>query len=95
MTDHIDDAAGIFKALADPARLRTLILLKEGPRSVGEITDTLNDNMGAVSARLKVLMQARLVARERDGKSMIYSIADHHVISLVENAIDHAAEDHA
>jgi len=93
-TTNIDDAAAIFKALADTARLQILITLRDKNCNVSELADLLDDNVSAVSARLKVLTQARLVKRERDGKTMIYSIADHHVISLVENAIDHAHEDH-
>lgn len=46
--------------------------------------------IGTVSARLKLL----LVARRREGKAAIYSIADAHVLHLVENAIAHICEDH-
>ena len=83
----------MFKALSDPARLQTLITLAAGERNVGELVQTEHDRMGTVSARLKVLLQARLVKRRREGKTAIYAIADAHVLKLVKNAIAHAGED--
>jgi len=85
-------AAGMFKALSDPLRLKTLMLLAEKERSVGELSLIEEEKMGTVSARLKVLLAARLVSRRKEGQNAIYSIADHHVLALVENAIDHACE---
>ena len=82
----------MFKALSDPARLQTLITLAAGERNVGELVQTEHDRIGTVSARLKVLLQARLVKRRREGKTAIYAIADAHVFKLVENAVAHASE---
>jgi DNA-binding transcriptional ArsR family regulator len=89
-----DEAAAMFKALADPARLQTLIILAANELNVGKLAEIEGDKTGTVSARLKVLLQARLVRRRRDGKAVIYSIADTHVLNLIENAVDHAAENH-
>ncbi|HMO28113.1 metalloregulator ArsR/SmtB family transcription factor [Enterovirga sp.] len=84
----------MFKALSDPARLRTLIVLASGERNVGELARIEGDRVGTVSARLKVLLQARLVRRRQEGKTAIYAIADAHVLGLVENAVEHACEQH-
>lgn len=89
---QLEDAANMFKALADPARLQTLIILSDGERNVGELAEIEGDKVGTVSARLKVLLQARLVRRRREGKTVIYAIVDAHVLSLVRNAIEHACE---
>ncbi len=91
---ELEDAAAMFKALSDPARLRTLIILAEQERHVGELAVIEGDKIGTVSARLKVLLQARLVRRRREGKTAIYSIADAHVLNLVDNAVAHASETH-
>jgi len=95
MTTHMQlaAAAGMFKALSDPLRLKTLMLLAEKERSVGELSELEGEKIGTVSARLKVLLGARLVSRRREGQNAIYSIADHHVLALVNNAIDHAEHD--
>ena len=87
-----DEAAAIFKALADPARLQTLLILAEGERNVSELAEMEGDKTGTVSARLQVLLNARLVTRRREGQTVIYAIADDHVLNLVTNAIEHACE---
>lgn len=84
----------MFKALSDSARLQTLIILASGERNVGELAAIEGDKVTTVSARLKVLLQARLVKRRREGKAAIYAIADAHVLGLVENAVEHACEQH-
>jgi len=91
MTDiQIDKAAAMFKALSDPSRLKTLLLLRDGERSVGELAKLEEEKIGTVSARLKVLLSSRLVTRRKQGQTALYSLADAHVLALVENAIDHA-----
>lgn len=91
---QLEDASAIFKALSDPARLKTLMILAEGERNVGQIADIEQDKIGTVSARLKSLLHARLVKRRKDGKTVIYSISDDHVFQLIGNAIEHACEHH-
>jgi ArsR family transcriptional regulator len=91
---QVEAAASMFKALADPARLAILILLEQGERSVGELTAAVGDRIGTVSARLQVLLNARLVRRRREGQSIYYALADSHVAALVANAVEHACEDH-
>lgn len=91
---QLESAAEMFQALSDPARLRTLIILANAERSVGQLAEIEGEKLGTVSARLKVLAQARLVRRRREGKSVIYAIADFHVLRLIENAVEHACEPH-
>ncbi|GGG96104.1 transcriptional regulator [Staphylococcus pragensis] len=80
----------IFKALSDYNRLRIMELLQEGESSVGHITHTLNLSQSNVSHQLKILKQAHLVKSSRQGQSMIYSIDDQHVSTLLKQAIHHA-----
>ncbi|MBB3571315.1 metalloregulator ArsR/SmtB family transcription factor [Rhizobium sp. BK491] len=91
---QLDVAATMFRALSDPLRLKTLILLAQKERSVGELSEIEGEKIGTMSARLKVLLTARLVRRRKDGQNAIYSIADNHVLALIDNAIDHACEHH-
>jgi ArsR family transcriptional regulator, lead/cadmium/zinc/bismuth-responsive transcriptional repressor len=90
----LEATATIFSALSDPARLRTLILLAKRDLTVSEVATAEGEKLTTVSARLQILHAARLIARRRDGKSIVYSIADDHVLTLVENAIAHARETH-
>ena len=89
----IEAAAAMFKVIADPARLRTLVILAEGEHNVGALAALEGEKFGTISARLKVLLHARLVTRRRAGKKAFYAIADHHVMNLVSNAIEHAGEE--
>jgi len=94
-SDHdLEEAARMFDALSDVSRLRTLMLLAEKSLSVSEIAAAEEEKMTTVSARLQVLHAARLIDRQREGKSVIYRIADDHVLTLVRNAIAHATERH-
>jgi DNA-binding transcriptional ArsR family regulator len=52
----LEEAAAMFKALADPARLQTLIILAEHERNVGDVADIEGERTGTVSARSKVLL---------------------------------------
>lgn len=92
--DKAADVAGMFAALADAARLRLLLRLADGEASVTELAASQGEKLSTVSARLKVLRAARLVGTKRQGKSILYHLADHHVLTLVANAVDHVCEDH-
>ena len=61
-----------FKALADPQRIRVLVLCKAGELSVGELVDVLGQSQPRVSQHLKLLCAAGLLNRFRDGKRVFY-----------------------
>lgn len=85
-------AAAIFRALGDPQRLRILAMLEASERCVSEIAETLDDNMSAVSQRLRLLRSERIVRTRRDGKHIYYALADSHISQLVTNGLLHALE---
>jgi DNA-binding transcriptional ArsR family regulator len=91
---QLDAAAEMLKALADSSRLRVLMRLANGELSVGEIAGLEQEKITTISARLKVLLTARLLKRRRKGQTILYSVADAHVLNLVDNAIAHASEIH-
>lgn len=62
--------AAAFKAVADPARLQLLALIKAAPDQeacVCDLTEPLGLSQPTVSHHLKVLTDAGLVTRERRG----------------------------
>lgn len=85
-------AADIFRALGDPTRLRMLSMLMHDELCVTEIAEALDDNLSAVSQRLKLLRSERLVKHRRAGKHIYYSLADDHIAQLVSNGLAHAVE---
>ena len=76
--------ANICQALADPKRILILYSLGEGPKCVNELVDALNTPQPTVSRHLKVLRERRLVAAERDGANIRYSLVDDRVIDALE-----------
>ena len=63
-----------LSALADRTRRELVELLREAPCSVGELTRHVQVSQPAVSQHLKVLREAGLVERERDGTRRIYRL---------------------
>lgn len=67
--------AGIIKALAHPARLLLMNLLAKGPVCVCELTAAVGYDISTVSLHLAVLKRAGLVAAEKKGNKVFYSLA--------------------
>ncbi|QYZ79170.1 ArsR family transcriptional regulator [Methanofollis formosanus] len=65
-----------FKALADPMRLKILLLLAPGPFCVCVIREVLGIADSRLSYHLNVLKKAGLIAGEQQGTWIIYSLTD-------------------
>ncbi len=92
-TDRAYVAAGeLLKVLSAPARLAIVVELAEKPRFVHELVDTLGLSQPLVSQHLRVLRAARLVAIERRGREVAYSLVDEHVAHIVADAVRHSKE---
>ena len=85
-------AVKLFKVLGDEQRLRTLELLARGEACVSEIAASFDEPLSTVSHRMKLLENAGLVSRRRDGRHVHYTLADQHVVHLVRDALDHVLE---
>ena len=79
-----------LSALTAPSRLLILGRLREGPASVTELVESVGMEQSAVSHQLRLLRTLGLVARHRSGRSATYSLYDHHVASLLDEAVYHA-----
>jgi ArsR family transcriptional regulator len=90
--EALERAAQIFRAMADPARLRILDLVKERELCVTEIVAALGEKFTTVSQRLRLLRREGLIRRRREGTHLIYALADRHVVDLILNVLDHATE---
>ncbi len=71
-----DAVQAVLGALHDPTRRQVLELLRDGERSVRELTDAIPVSQPAVSQHLRVLSGARLVAVRPEGRRRLYRI-DH------------------
>jgi DNA-binding transcriptional ArsR family regulator len=88
----LDRAVRLFKALADEPRLRVLAVLAQGEACVTELAELDGGELSTTSQRLRVLRAADLVTRRRDGKHVLYGLADQHIADLIFNALAHASE---
>ncbi|MEB3298830.1 MAG: metalloregulator ArsR/SmtB family transcription factor [Candidatus Sericytochromatia bacterium] len=87
-----EDAAALFKALGDAARLRLAYRLSAGEQSVTLLAEASGTKLSTLSQQLRVLLTERIVRRRREGKHIYYALADGHVRDLVLGALEHAAE---
>ena len=86
------DLADLFKLFGDTTRMRILFSLFESEMCVCDIAELLNMSFSAISHQLRVLKQSKLVKFRREGKTVIYSLSDDHVVKIFEMAIEHVAE---
>lgn len=66
--------ARIIKAMAHPTRLFMVEELAKGERCVCELTEMVGADMSTVSKHLAILKGARIVADERRGNQVFYSL---------------------
>ena len=67
-------ASDIFRALADPTRVRILNLLRAMELSVGEIAQVLGQSQPRVSRHVRILIEAGLAERRKEGSWVFLSL---------------------
>jgi ArsR family transcriptional regulator len=77
-----------FRALSDPTRRDILRLLRDGPRTSGEIAQHFDAAWPTVSRHLAVLREARLVASTRMGQQIVYELD----MTVVQEVVEHLYE---
>lgn len=91
--EELLDLAELFKMFSDSTRIKILYDLFDGEKSVSEICEDIEMNQSAVSHQLKLLKSSKLVTSKREGKSMMYSLADNHVKTIIAMGIEHIEEE--
>ena len=64
----------VFKAMSDKTRRKIIELLKEGPKTAGEISEHFSSAQPTISRHLNVLKNANLVIDQREGTFIIYRL---------------------
>ena len=83
-TDLADSLAERFRVLSEPTRLRLLDLLRDGERSVGQLTAELGCTQANTSKQLALMAEAGVLVRRREGLRCFYSVADPSVFALCD-----------
>ena len=90
--DPLYDLSELFKVFGDYTRIKILYDLFSGEKNVTEICRDLEMNQSAVSHQLKILRTAQLVQGRREGKIIVYALADDHVKTIIAMGIEHTEE---
>ena len=77
------DLADLFKVFSDTTRIKILYAL------MGRELET---SQSAVSHQLRTLKQSHLVKFRRDGRNILYSLADDHVYTMLNQGMSHICE---
>lgn len=80
--------SNVFKALSDPTRRKVLELLRQGPKTAGELAAEFDVSKPTMSAHFAVLKEANLIDAARDGKTIVYRLK----LSVLEDALLSFAE---
>jgi DNA-binding transcriptional ArsR family regulator len=78
----------VFRALADPTRRDILRLLRDGPRTSGELAAHFPVAWATISRHLGILRDAELVLAERAGQQIVYELNTTVFADFVEQLMD-------
>lgn len=88
----MDFIGELFKGFSDPTRVHILFLLAEQEQCVSEIAEQVELSQSAISHQLRILKQMQLIKFRRDGKNILYSLADDHVKTILQMGLEHVLE---
>jgi len=90
--ESLYDLAELFKVFGDSTRIKIIWALFESEMCVCDIAYLLNMSQSAISHQIRVLKQARLVKRRKEGKVVYYSLDDRHVELIFKQGLSHINE---
>lgn len=86
--EQLERVANLFRAFSESTRLAIIQELKSGELSVSEIVDRVTTSQANISRQLKLLYDAKLIKRRKEGTQVFYEIADPVVFALCEIACE-------
>ena len=90
---EVAGALELQKASADPTRMRILLALRAAQElCVCDLAVVVGMSESAVSHQLRLLRSANLVSHRKEGRHVFYRLADAHVNSILNSALEHSKE---
>ncbi len=86
--DRLQSAAFLAKSLSDANRLRILLFISDGKKSVSTIVEELDLSQPLVSHHLKELKRSLLVKVEREGPFIYYELSDSRILTVLQTLSD-------
>ena len=90
--ETMERIAELFKGFADPTRVHILSLLAQRELCVTDISEAVELSQSAISHQLRILKQMHLIKFRREGKNILYSLADDHVLTILKMGLEHVLE---
>lgn len=90
--ETLEQIAELFKGFGDPTRVHILSLLEQQELCVTDIADAVALSQSAISHQLRILKQMHLIKYRREGKNILYSLADDHVKTILQMGLEHVLE---
>ncbi len=90
--ETLEQIAELFKGFCDPTRVHILSLLQEQELCVTDIAAAVDVSQSAISHQLRLLKQMHLIKFRREGKNILYSLADDHVRTILQMGLEHVLE---
>ncbi len=87
--EEIARVSAVFKSISEPSRLKILFALRQGEMCVYHIVEAVGGTQSGVSHQLRILRDNRVIKARRDGQNVVYSLADEHVLAVLELACSH------
>jgi len=78
------DEVNVFKALADPTRLKILECVRDGEKCICEIIPYTGKSQPNVSQHLKVLKNAEIVDERKDGTRIMIKISNEEIYNIID-----------
>ncbi len=89
----LDQMEELLNIASDFTRLKILYAISGEEVSVSDIVGKVGASQSLVSHLLKVLRKANLVSTRKEGTRVFYSLADHHVVDLLNVVYEHVTEE--
>lgn len=78
------DEVYVFKALADPTRLKILECIKKDERCICEIIPYTGKSQPCVSQHLKVMKHAGIINERKDGTKIIIKASNEDIFKIIK-----------
>lgn len=90
-SDYVEFAAEVFRLLSDSTRVRLILVLREGEKSVNDLAELVHKTPTAVSQHLAKLRWGKIVSPRQEGNKVFYSLTNEDARELVSLAVFQAS----
>ncbi|MEH6629478.1 MAG: metalloregulator ArsR/SmtB family transcription factor [Halopseudomonas aestusnigri] len=87
--------SGIFRTLGDEGRLKLCLCCFQNPCSVNELSEATGQSQSLTSHNLRQLREARILISRKEGRHVLYELADDHIRHVIADMAHHVLEDHS